>query len=80
MRFAGMPLWTIVLVACAALPFVLRAWIDAEQRRSKARTLAILKEMAPRYVPTRRAEHGPPRATSPEDPDSTPGDNNVPDE
>ena len=45
MRFAGLPLWTIVLVACVALPFVLRVWIDAEQRRAKERTLAIIKEL-----------------------------------
>lgn len=43
MRIAGLPVWTLVLVACAAAPFLIQLWIDAEQRRAKERTRALLQ-------------------------------------
>jgi hypothetical protein len=46
MRIAGLPLWMIVLAACALAPILLNAWIDAEQRRTKERTRAMLQRLA----------------------------------
>jgi hypothetical protein len=43
MRIAGLPVWALVLVACAVAPFVIQLWIDAEQRRAKERTRALLR-------------------------------------
>jgi hypothetical protein len=43
MRIAGLPVWTLVLVACAVAPFLIQLWIDAEQRRAKERTRALLR-------------------------------------
>jgi hypothetical protein len=45
MRVAGVPLWALVLVACVAAPLLIRAWIDAEHRRAKKRTAALLQEI-----------------------------------
>ena len=45
MRLAGLPVWTLVLVACAVAPFLIRAWIDAEQRRAKGRTASMLQRL-----------------------------------
>jgi hypothetical protein len=43
MRAFGVPLWTLVLVACAVVPLLVKVWIDAEQRRTKKRTAALLQ-------------------------------------
>lgn len=43
MRVAGVPLWALVLGACVVAPFLIRAWIDAEHRRAKKRTAALLQ-------------------------------------
>jgi hypothetical protein len=43
MRIAGLPVWALVLVACAVAPFLIQLWIDAEQRRAKERTRALLR-------------------------------------
>lgn len=43
MRIGGVPLWTLVLVACLVAPLVVRAWIDAEHRRAKKRTAELLQ-------------------------------------
>jgi hypothetical protein len=48
MRIAGMPLWALVIVACAVAPFVIRAWIDAEQRRARGRTVSLLESLGVR--------------------------------
>lgn len=45
MSLAGFPLWAIVLVACATVPFLIRAWVDAEQRRAKAKTVSLLQRL-----------------------------------
>ncbi len=51
MRVAGVPLWAIVLVACVAAPLLVRAWIDAEQRRAKRRTAEMLQGIAASRTP-----------------------------
>jgi hypothetical protein len=43
MSIAGVPLWTLVLVACVVAPILVRVWIDAEQRRAKSRTARVLQ-------------------------------------
>jgi hypothetical protein len=45
MRVFGIPVWALVLVACVVAPLLIRAWLDAEQRRTKKRTAAILQRM-----------------------------------
>jgi hypothetical protein len=45
MRILGMPLWAVVVVACAIAPFVIRLWIDAEERRAKGRTASLLASL-----------------------------------
>jgi hypothetical protein len=45
MRIAGMPIWALVVLACAIAPFLLRAWVDAEQRRNKRRTATLLEAL-----------------------------------
>lgn len=66
MRLAGMPLWTLILVMCAVIPFVIRAWIDAEQRRAKERTVAMLEELGadPLLTAPTSTASGPARAAS----------------
>lgn len=48
MHVLGVPLWTVVLVACIAAPFVIRLWIEAEQQRTKRRTAELLRQVAGR--------------------------------
>ena len=43
MHVAGVPLWALVLLACVVAPLIIRAWIDAEQRRAKKRTADLLQ-------------------------------------
>jgi phage gp36-like protein len=70
MRIAGMPVWALVVLACAIAPFVLRAWVDAEQRRNKRRTVTLLESLGLRTadvgVSRRRRAHeaGSPLAAS----------------
>jgi hypothetical protein len=54
MRILGLPLWAIVVVACALAPFVIRAWIDAEERRAKGRTASLLASLGMRVGSTRK--------------------------
>lgn len=54
MRIAGVPLWSLVLVACIVAPLLVRAWIEAEQRRAKVRTARILQGLVrPAHRPAR---------------------------
>lgn len=56
-----MPLWAVVVVACAIAPFVIRAWIDAEARRAKGRTASLLASLGlrpPRTSKRARADVG----------------------
>lgn len=55
-----MPLWALVIVACAVAPFVIRAWIDAEQRRARGRTLSLLESLGVRLADVHA--HGRPAA------------------
>ncbi len=58
MRALGVPVWMLVLGACVLAPFILRIWLDAERRVSKARTERMLR-------PFRRVRaSGIPRAAS----------------
>jgi hypothetical protein len=43
MRVAGLPLWAIVLVACVIAPWLIRVFLDSEQRRAKRKTAAVLQ-------------------------------------
>jgi hypothetical protein len=76
MRIAGMPVWALVVLACAVAPFVLRAWVDAEQRRNKRRTSTLLHSLGLRAAdvggPRRRhpREAGSPLAASTQRPSS----------
>ncbi len=45
MRIAGLPVWALVLAACVLVPFVVQVWIDAERRRAKERTRALLQAL-----------------------------------
>ncbi len=45
MSVSGVPLWTVILVACIAAPFVIRLWIEAEQQRTKRRTAEVLRRV-----------------------------------
>lgn len=55
MRIAGLPVWALVLVACAVAPFVVQLWIDAEQRRARERTRALLRPFTRIAPGTQRA-------------------------
>ncbi len=65
-----MPIWALVVLACAIAPFVLRAWVETEQRRNKRRTATLLGALGLRAAdvgasPRRRArEAGSPLAAS----------------
>ncbi|GAC1352757.1 MAG: hypothetical protein NVSMB1_18820 [Polyangiales bacterium] len=61
MLFAGLPLWTLIVVACATVPFGVRAWIDAELRRAKVKTRAMLHALDPQFTGN-DDEGGPARA------------------
>lgn len=66
MRVAGVPLWALVLVACVAAPLLIRAWIDAEQRRAKKRTAELLQAIARGPASPSEKDHaanGDPRAS-----------------
>lgn len=41
----GLPVWALVLAACALAPFVVQAWVEAERRRAKERTRALLQSL-----------------------------------
>ena len=59
MRPFGIPLWAVVLVLCIVLPYVIRAWVEAERRRTHARTVALMRQLDPSWKPE---SNGPPRA------------------
>ena len=52
------PLWMTILVMCVTVPFVMTAWLDGERRRAKNRTVAMLKEVDPSFVPERLSGDG----------------------
>jgi hypothetical protein len=42
MHLAGLPVWALILGACVVVPFLVQALADAEGRRVKVRTRALL--------------------------------------
>lgn len=60
MRIAGLPVWALVLAVCVLVPFAVQAWVDAERRRAKERTHALLQTLDARLA------SGPRRAASEE--------------
>ena len=64
MSIAGVPLWSLVLVACIVAPLLVRAWVEAEQRRARERTARVLEGLV--AAPSHDAAPGPARqATDP---------------
>jgi hypothetical protein len=64
MRVAGLPLWAIVLVACAIAPWLIRLFLDAEQRRAKKKTAEVLQGFARGHNPAGESAAGAVRAAS----------------
>jgi hypothetical protein len=50
MLVAGVPVWSLVLVACVAGPLLVRAWVEAELRAARERTSRVLGSL-PRRTP-----------------------------
>ncbi|MGZ3421014.1 MAG: hypothetical protein ACXWUG_04610 [Polyangiales bacterium] len=64
MRVAGLPLWAIVLVACVVAPWLIRLFLDTEQRRAKRKTTEVLQGFAGSHKPARESAAGAVRAAS----------------
>lgn len=40
-----LPWWSLVLVVCVCSPFLIRAWIHTERKRSQLRTQALIQQL-----------------------------------
>jgi hypothetical protein len=45
MQIFGLPVWSLVIVACILAPYAINAWADAERKRARARTEALLSSL-----------------------------------